>query len=65
MNPRRRATLEMVVSDLFPQGGDVSKATCRQRPRRLQRPTSPKVTDRPSRRLEAPRSGSGPAHPAT
>jgi D-amino-acid dehydrogenase len=27
LNPRRRATLEMVVSDLFPKGGDVSKAS--------------------------------------
>jgi D-amino-acid dehydrogenase len=27
LNPRRRETLEMVVSDLFPGGGDVSKAS--------------------------------------
>jgi D-amino-acid dehydrogenase len=27
LNPARRATLEMVVSDLFPGGGDVSKAS--------------------------------------
>jgi D-amino-acid dehydrogenase len=27
LNPRRRETLEMVVTDLFPQGGDVSKAS--------------------------------------
>ena len=26
LNPKRRATLEMVVSDLYPDGGDVSKA---------------------------------------
>jgi D-amino-acid dehydrogenase len=27
LNPRRRETLEMVVTDLFPQGGDVGKAS--------------------------------------
>jgi D-amino-acid dehydrogenase len=27
LNPRRRETLEMVVNDLFPGGGDVSRAT--------------------------------------
>jgi D-amino-acid dehydrogenase len=27
LNPRRRATLEMVVGDLFPQGGDIPAAT--------------------------------------
>jgi D-amino-acid dehydrogenase len=27
LNPRRRKTLEMVVTDLFPHGGDVSRAT--------------------------------------
>jgi D-amino-acid dehydrogenase len=27
LNPRRRETLEMVVGDLFPQGGDVENAT--------------------------------------
>lgn len=27
LNPRRRATLEMVVSDLYPHGGDLSRAT--------------------------------------
>jgi D-amino-acid dehydrogenase len=27
LNPRRRATLEMVVSDLFPSGGDVAAAS--------------------------------------
>ncbi len=27
LNPRRRETLEMVVTDLFPNGGDVSKAS--------------------------------------
>jgi D-amino-acid dehydrogenase len=27
LNPRRRETLEMVVTDLFPGGGDVSKAS--------------------------------------
>ena len=27
LNPRRRGTLEMVVDDLFPHGGDLSKAT--------------------------------------
>jgi len=27
LNPRRRATLEMVVNDLFPGGGDVARAT--------------------------------------
>jgi D-amino-acid dehydrogenase len=27
LNPRRRATLEMVTSDLYPKGGDLSQAT--------------------------------------
>jgi D-amino-acid dehydrogenase len=27
LNPRRRETLEMVVTDLFPQGGDVARAS--------------------------------------
>lgn len=27
LNPRRRETLEMVVTDLFPQGGDMAKAS--------------------------------------
>jgi D-amino-acid dehydrogenase len=27
LNPRRRATLEMVVNDLYPHGGDLSRAT--------------------------------------
>jgi D-amino-acid dehydrogenase len=27
LNPRRRETLELVVRDLFPQGGDIAKAT--------------------------------------
>ncbi|MGH8353952.1 MAG: D-amino acid dehydrogenase [Pseudomonas sp.] len=27
LNPRRRATLEMITADLYPQGGDLSQAT--------------------------------------
>jgi D-amino-acid dehydrogenase len=27
LNPKRRATLEMVVNDLFPQGGDISQGS--------------------------------------
>jgi D-amino-acid dehydrogenase len=47
LNPRRRETLEMIVNDLYPQGGDLSEGQFLDRP--ASRPP------RTARRLSAPR----------